>query len=103
MFMRCVGLNDNYTMSVPLQILKPLAGDFDGDVLNILYKKQNRNKYRKKLCWLPILSDGDVHCKWVVWRDSLDILAIPPHEGYRGTSEKQNKTPDLKGEHLLGK
>ena len=37
MFMRCVGINDNYTMSVPLQILKPLAGDFDGDVLNILY------------------------------------------------------------------
>ena len=37
MYMRCIGLNDNYTMSVPLQILKPLAGDFDGDVLNILY------------------------------------------------------------------
>lgn len=36
-FMRCVGINDNYTMSVPLQILKPLAGDFDGDVLNVLY------------------------------------------------------------------
>ena len=35
--MRCVGINFNYTMSVPLQILKPLAGDFDGDVLNILY------------------------------------------------------------------
>ena len=37
MFMRCVGINDNYTMSVPLQILAPLAGDFDGDVLNIFY------------------------------------------------------------------
>lgn len=37
MFMRCIGINSNYTMSVPLQILKPLAGDFDGDVLNILY------------------------------------------------------------------
>lgn len=37
MFMRCVGINDNYTMSVPLQILKPLGGDFDGDVLNIIY------------------------------------------------------------------
>lgn len=37
MFMRCIGINDNYTMSVPLQILAPLAGDFDGDVLNILY------------------------------------------------------------------
>ena len=37
MFMRCVGINNNYTMSVPLQILKPLGGDFDGDVLNVLY------------------------------------------------------------------
>ena len=26
----------NYTMSIPLQILRPLAADFDGDVLNIL-------------------------------------------------------------------
>lgn len=37
MFMRCVGINNNYTMSVPLQILKPLGADFDGDVLNVLY------------------------------------------------------------------
>ena len=27
----------DYTMSVSLQILKPLAADFDGDVLNILF------------------------------------------------------------------
>lgn len=27
MFMRCVGINNNYTMSVPLQILKPLGGE----------------------------------------------------------------------------
>ena len=33
--MYCVGINDSYTMSVPLQILRPLAADFDGDVLNI--------------------------------------------------------------------
>ena len=31
MFMRCVGINDDYTMSVPLQILKPLGADFDGE------------------------------------------------------------------------
>lgn len=36
LFMRCVGINDNYTMSVPLQPLKPLNADFDGDALNIL-------------------------------------------------------------------
>lgn len=33
-----VGMNeDNYTMSLPLQILPLLAADFDGDCLNILY------------------------------------------------------------------
>lgn len=32
-----IGILDNYTMSIPLQILEKLAADFDGDVLNILY------------------------------------------------------------------
>lgn len=36
MQMFCVKINlHDYTMSVPLQILKSLAADFDGDVLNI--------------------------------------------------------------------
>ena len=35
--MFCVGINFNYTMSVPLQILTPLAADFDGDVLNVFH------------------------------------------------------------------
>ena len=37
MQMYVVGINHNYTASVPLRILKPLAADFDGDTLNILY------------------------------------------------------------------
>lgn len=36
MQMHCVKMTDGYTMGIPLQILKPLAADFDGDVLNIL-------------------------------------------------------------------
>lgn len=35
--MKCVGINDSYTMSMPLQVLKALAADFDGDCLNIVY------------------------------------------------------------------
>ena len=36
MQMYCVKINkDSFAMSIPLQILKPLAADFDGDVLNI--------------------------------------------------------------------
>lgn len=34
--MFCIGFTDTYTMAVPLQILKGLNADFDGDVLNIL-------------------------------------------------------------------
>lgn len=35
--MRCVGINDSYTMSMPLQVLVLYGADFDGDCLNILY------------------------------------------------------------------
>lgn len=35
--MYCVDMAFNYTMALPLQILSPLAGDFDGDCLNIWY------------------------------------------------------------------
>ena len=35
--MRCIGINDTYTMSMPLQVLTGLNADFDGDTLNILY------------------------------------------------------------------
>ena len=53
MFMRCIGINDNYTMSIPLQILKPLAGDFDGDVLNILYIINEEFARRAEIVFSP--------------------------------------------------
>lgn len=34
---KCIGINDDYTMSISLLVLKALAADFDGDTLNILY------------------------------------------------------------------
>lgn len=37
LYMNVVGINDDYTMSVPLQILPLLAADFDGDALSILW------------------------------------------------------------------
>ena len=33
----CVGINFNFTMSLSLQVLKPLAADFDGDTLNVMH------------------------------------------------------------------
>jgi len=35
--MYVVGITDTYTLALPLQILPLIAGDFDGDVLNVLY------------------------------------------------------------------
>lgn len=35
LYMNVVGINRNYTMSIPLQILVPLVADFDGDALSI--------------------------------------------------------------------
>jgi hypothetical protein len=35
--MKCIGINDNYTMGMPLQVLDSFAADFDGDTLNIVY------------------------------------------------------------------
>lgn len=32
-----IGINNTYTMSIPLQCLNGLKADFDGDTLNILY------------------------------------------------------------------
>ena len=37
MFMRCIGITEEYVMNIPLCILPPLAADFDGDTLNIFY------------------------------------------------------------------
>lgn len=35
--MKVVGLSSGYTMAIPLEVIKDLAADFDGDCLNILY------------------------------------------------------------------
>ena len=38
----CVGINDNFTMSVPLTILPPLAADFDGNWHNYYHYTGSR-------------------------------------------------------------
>jgi hypothetical protein len=37
MALRCVGINDDYVMSMPLQVLQLFAADFDGDCLTVIY------------------------------------------------------------------
>ena len=80
MFMRCVGINNNYTMSVPLQILKPLGGDFDGDVLNILYIINEAFAERAEIVFSPKYAmmishdDGKFDSSMNHSRDTLIIL-----------------------------
>ena len=80
MFMRCIGINNNYTMSVPLQILKPLAGDFDGDVLNILYIINEAFAYKAEIVFSPKYAmmishdDGKFDSSLCHSRDTLIML-----------------------------
>jgi hypothetical protein len=53
MAMRCIGINDDYTLSMPLQILNPFAADFDGDCLNILYIPNKAFWEAAMLCFNP--------------------------------------------------
>ena len=53
MQMFCIGYTDTLTMSVPLQVLKPLAADFDGKSL-IFYYYNSRNtlpSLKPLNCW----------------------------------------------------
>lgn len=53
LYMNVVGINDNYTMSVPLQPLPLLAGDFDGDALSILWIINKSVKERAEEVFSP--------------------------------------------------
>ena len=72
--MNCIYISDSFTMNVPLQILKLLAADFDGDCLNILYiineqfRRQAELKYNPRNIAYISKNDGrfnnDVnHCR----------------------------------------
>ena len=51
--MYCIGYTDTLTMSVPLQVLKLLAADFDGDVLNVLHIMNSSFYERCKVVFNP--------------------------------------------------
>lgn len=51
--MYCKGINYDYTMSMPLQVLPLLAADFDGDVLNILFILNYNFYYRANQIFNP--------------------------------------------------
>ena len=75
--MFCVGFTDTLTMSVPLQVLKLLAADFDGDVLNIFiiinqafYERCN-NVFNPRNAMYISRIDGKLNSDVLVQRDTL--------------------------------
>ena len=46
LFMRCIGINKNYTMSIPLAILKTMGADFDGKSIAPYYSNIVSEFYR---------------------------------------------------------
>lgn len=74
--MRVVGINKNYTMSIPLAILKILAADFDGDTLNVLllYNQDMINVAMQTICprYMYIShNDGKVDTGFLPARDII--------------------------------
>ena len=75
--MFCVGYTDTLTLSVPLQVLKLLAADFDGDVLNVLHILSDIFYERRNIVFNPRNAmyisriDGKLNSDMIVQRDTL--------------------------------
>ena len=75
--MYCVGYTNTLTMSIPLQILKLLAADFDGDVLNIFHIINKAFYERAAAVYNPRNSmyiskiDGKLNSDMIVQRDTI--------------------------------
>ena len=73
----CVGYTDTLTMSVPLQAIKSMGADFDGDVLNILHIINQAFYERCRIVFNPRNAmyisriDGYLNSDLVVQRDTL--------------------------------
>ena len=75
--MFCVGYTDTLTMSVPLQVLKLLGADFDGDVLNVFhiisqaYFERAYMIYNPRNAFYISRIDGKCNIDVIVQRDTL--------------------------------
>jgi DNA-directed RNA polymerase beta' subunit len=75
--MFCVGYDDTLTLSIPLQVLKPLAADFDGDSLNIFHIINDAFFQRAYIVFNPRNAmyisriDGKLNPELLIQRDTL--------------------------------
>ena len=99
--MYCVGYSDTLTMSVPLQVLKSLAADFDGDVLNIFHIVNEAFLERAKVVFNPRNAmyiskiNGKLNPDMIVQRDTIintnTFLWLGRHNYNSETMAKINK------------
>lgn len=93
--MYCIGYTDTLTMSVPLQVLKSLAADFDGDVLNILVIISQAFYERCSIIFNPRNAmyisriDGKLNSDLIVQRDTLINANTFLHLGRSNYSESE--------------
>lgn len=83
----CVGFTETYTLSVPLQILPLVAGDFDGDVFNILLIINKAFEIRAMEVFNPAnamfisRNDGKMNTAVIHQRDTLIMANNMIHMG----------------------
>ena len=93
----CVGFTDTLTMSVPLQAIKIMAADFDGDVLNILVIINKEFQERCEIIFNPRNAmyiskiDGRLNSDLLIQRDTLINANTFLHLGRKNYSEANMK------------
>ena len=75
--MWCIGYTDTLTISVPLQAIKSMGADFDGDVLNVMHIINQAFLERTNIVFNPRNAmyisriDGKLNSDLLVQRDTL--------------------------------
>ena len=93
--MYCIGYTDTLTISVPLQVLKLLGADFDGDVLNVMLIINKAFNERAKMIFNPRNAmymsriDGKLNTDVLVQRDTIINANTLMHLGRNRYSKKQ--------------
>lgn len=91
----CVGINDNYSMSVSLQSLVLYGGDFDGDVLNILliinkaFAKRAEEVFNPRNAMFISSDDGKMNMAIMHQRDTMINANVLMHMGRDRYSKDQ--------------
>lgn len=100
--MYCIGINDNFTMAISNQILRLIAGDYDGDVLNILlvindaFGKACNNIFNPRNNMYISHNDGLFNMSAGVQRDTIINANTLMNLGRKYISNNDNRIANIK-------